>query len=58
MVLTATDLRKQLQFTWAQHIREFEQATDMHVIGIKIKRDEYDKIESLIIKAEIPDSED
>lgn len=56
--MTAADMRKQMQFTWAQHVREFEQATDMQVVGIKIKRDEWDKIETLTIKVEMPDLED
>ena len=58
MALSPTDMRKQLQFMWTQHIREFEQATDMQVVGIKIKRDEWDKIESLVIKAETPDDQE
>jgi hypothetical protein len=57
MELSAADLKRQMQFTWTQHIREFEQATGMQVVGIKIKRDEWGKIESLTIKAEMTDGE-
>lgn len=57
MALTAADMRNQMQFGWAQNIREFEQATDMQVVGIKIKRDEFGKIDSLTIKVEMPDNE-
>ena len=58
MTLTVADMRNQMQFGWAQNIREFEQATDMQVVGIKIKRDEFGKIESLTIKVEMPDNEE
>ena len=57
MSLSALDLKKQMQFTWAQQVREFEQATGLQVVGIKIKRDEFGKIESLSIKAETVDEE-
>ena len=57
MALTPADMRNQMQFGWAQNIREFEQSTDMQVVGIKIKRDEYGKIDSLTIKVEMPDNE-
>ena len=57
MSLSALDMKKQLQFTWAQQVREFEQATGMQITGIKIKRDEFGKIESLSIKAETVDEE-
>jgi hypothetical protein len=55
MQLSAADLKKQMQFQFTQIIREFEQATDMQVVGMKIKRDEFGKIESLVIKAEMAD---
>lgn len=58
MALTAADHKKQLQFQFCQYIREFEQSTGMQVTGMKIKRDEFGKIDSLIIKAEIADDED
>jgi hypothetical protein len=57
MPLSASDLKKQMQFTWAQQVREFEQATDLQVMSIKIKRDEWGKIESLVIKAEMADGD-
>jgi hypothetical protein len=57
MELSAADLKRQMQFTWTQHIREFEQATGMQVVGIKIKRDEWGKIESLTIKAEMTEED-
>jgi hypothetical protein len=57
MQLSATDLKRQMQFQFTQIIREFEQATDMQVMGIKIKRNEFGKIESLTIKAEMTDNE-
>ncbi len=58
MALTAIDHKKQLQFQFCQYIREFEQATGMQVTGMKIKRDEFGKIDSLAIKAELPDEEE
>ena len=58
MALSASDRKSQLQFMWTQHIREFEQDTDMRVIGIKLKRDEFGNIESTIIKAEMKDDDD
>ena len=58
MPLTPADLKRQMQFQFTQVIREFEQATGMQVVGMKIKRDDWDKIESLAIKVEMPDNED
>lgn len=58
MQLSASDLKRQMQFQFTQIIREFEAATDMQVVGMKIKRDEWGKIESVIIKAEMADPDD
>lgn len=57
MKLSAADLKRQMQFQFTQIIREFEQATDMQVVGMKINRDEWRKIESVTIKAEMADGE-
>lgn len=58
MKLNAADLKSQMQFGFTQQIREFEAATDMKVVGMKIKRDEWGKIESTTIKAEMADPDD
>ena len=59
MALTPADMKSQIQFTFAQMIREFEQATGMRVVGMKIKRDESiaENVESVVIKAEMRDDE-
>jgi len=49
--------KRELQFKVEQSIREFELKTGMRVTSFKFKRDDWNNIESVVAKAELPDED-